>query len=473
MLKRIIYIIIIIPQLISATNKDSIAEIFVKYISIDELNNHLFKLASDEFEGRGTGELGQYFAADYIKNHFYNIGLKGLVNDTGYFQKYIINKMEIPDLNLSINNIKYQHLSDYYLFNQNKYILPKSYKLKKLFTIYNLNELKNKHNKYKESAIFYNYTSIDTLELINNYIKLIDECNKNNINLIFLLKPKIEFFEINYKLRSELFKREINPKIPIIFINDTLKLKKRNRINFVIKPKFKNVETQNVIGFIKGKIDETIVISSHFDHLGKKDGKIFYGADDNASGTSAVLNIATAFSKAQNSGYIPYRNILFITFSGEEIGLLGSNYYTENPVIPLTKTVVNINIDMVGRKDNIYKNDEKYIYVIGSDKLSKTLHKTNEEVNATYQNLILDYKYNEPNDPNRFYYRSDHYNFAKNNIPVIFFFNGLHDDYHKFTDTPDKIEFDLMEYRVKHFFLLAWKLANMKESITVDINHKK
>jgi Zn-dependent M28 family amino/carboxypeptidase len=276
-----------------------------------------------------------------------------------------------------------------------------------------------------------------------------------------------------FKLRSEMFKREITSKPPIIFLNDTIKLNKRNIINFIIKPNFKSVETQNVLGFIKGKIDETIVISSHFDHLGKKDGKIYYGADDNASGTTAVLNIATAFSNAVQSEYTPYRNILFITFSGEEIGLLGSKFYTDNPVVPLSNTVVNINIDMVGRKDYIYKNDEKYIYVIGSDKLSTTLHNTNEEVNATYQNLILDYKYNQPNDPNRFYYRSDHYNFAKNNIPVIFFFNGLHDDYHKFTDTPNKIEFDLMEYRVKHFFLLAWKLANMKESISVDINKTK
>jgi hypothetical protein len=470
MLKKITIFIIFIPQLIFATIKDSIAEIFVKYISVIELKNHLFNLASDEFEGRGTGEFGQYLAADYIRNHFINIGLKGPVNDTGYFQHYTINKMDAPDLNLIINNLSYQNQKDYFLYNQNKYILPASYKTKKFYSISTFNELSHKH---KESAIFYNYSTNDTSDLINSYINFINECNKYNIKLIFLLKPEIDLFEVMIKLRSEMFKREITSKPPIIFISDTLKSNKNTKVNFNIKPNYKYFETQNVLGFIKGKIDETIVISSHFDHLGKKDGKIYYGADDNASGTTAVLNIATAFSNAVQSGYTPYRNILFITFSGEEIGLLGSKFYTDNPVVPLSNTVVNINIDMVGRKDYIYKNDEKYIYVIGSDKLSTTLHNTNEEVNATYQNLILDYKYNQTNDPNRFYYRSDHYNFAKNNIPVIFFFNGLHDDYHKFTDTPNKIEFDLMEYRVKHFFLLAWKLANMKESISVDINKTK
>jgi hypothetical protein len=432
MLKKITTFIIFIPQLIFAINKDSIVEIFVKYVSVIELKNHLFNLASDEFEGRGTGEFGQYLAADYIRNHFINIAIKGPVNDTGYFQHYTINKMDAPDLNLIINNLSYQNQKDYFLYNQNKYILPASYKTKKLYSISTLDKLSHKH---KESAIFYNYSTNDTSDLINSYINFINECNKYNIKLIFILKPKIDLFDVMFKLRSEMFKREITSKTPIIFLNDTIKLNKKNIINFIIKPNFKSVETQNVLGFIKGKIDETIVISSHFDHLGKKDGKIYYGADDNASGTTAVLNIATAFSNAVQSGYTPYRNILFITFSGEEIGLLGSKFYTDNPVVPLSNTVVNINIDMVGRKDYIYKNDEKYIYVIGSDKLSTTLHNTNEEVNATYQNLILDYKYNQPNDPNRFYYRSDHYNFAKNNIPVIFFFNGLHDDYHKFTDT--------------------------------------
>ncbi len=471
MLRSVLYILFFIPVSLIASNKDSIAEKFVGSISVSELKTHIFKLASDEFEGRGTGEAGQYLAADYIRNHFINLGLKGPVNDTGYFQYYSVNKMDIPELKLTINNTTYSNQSDYFLFNQNRYILPSSYTTSKHYSISNVADLTKKH---KESSVFYNYKTANSEELINNYLDLIEACNTHKVSLLFVSKPEIDLFDLMYDLRSAMFKRGLMSKSPIIFISDNVKLDKKTQVNFVIKPISKSVQTQNVLGFIKGKTDETVVISSHFDHLGKKDGKIYYGADDNASGTTAVLNLATAFANAVKSGFIPYRNILFVTFSGEEIGLLGSKHYTDkDPVIPLTNTSVNINIDMIGRSDYIYKNNEKYIYVIGSDKLSTVLHNTNEAVNSTYQNLILDYKYNSVKDPNRFYYRSDHYNFAKNNIPVVFFFNGMHDDYHKHSDIADKIELDLMEYRVKHFYYLAWKLANMKEAISVDVLNSK
>lgn len=470
MLNRLFFIIFIFPVCIFATNKDSIAERFAKSISISELKTHLYKLASDEFAGRGTGETGQYAAADYIRNHFLHLGLKGLVNDTGYFQQYSINKMDEPELKLSIDNRIYSNKLDYFLFNQNKYILPSSYYVKKVKEIISNLEITKKD---KESAIFLNFSSKDINELVNKYIDIIEASNNFNVTLLFFKKPEVDLFDLMYELRSAMFKRGTMSKAPIVFINDTIKFEKKSKINFLIKPVSKTVQTQNVLGFIKGKTDETVVISSHYDHLGIKDGRIYYGADDNASGTTAVLNLATAFSNALKAGYIPKRNILFITFSGEEIGLLGSKHLTDkDPIIPLNNISVNINIDMIGRSDYIYKNKEKYIYVIGSDKLSSVLHNTNEIINLTYQNLILDYKYNSPKDPNRFYYRSDHYNFAKNNIPVIFFFNGLHDDYHKFTDTPDKIDLELMEFRVKHFFYLAWKLANMNETISVDIINK-
>jgi hypothetical protein len=470
-LKRIVYILFFIPASLIASNKDSIAEKFVSYISVGELKTHIFKLASDEFEGRGTGEPGQYLAADYIRNHFISLGLKGPVYDTGYFQHYLINKMDVPELKLSVNSTVYINQSDYFLFNQNRYILPSTYTVNKVFEVISALEISKKN---KESAVYLSFLSNNSDELINIYIDVIEICNKNNVKLIFFKKPNIDLFDLMYDLRSEMFKRGLISKAPIIFVSDIIKFDKKDAISFIIKPISKSVQTQNVLGFIKGQTDETVVISSHFDHLGKKDGKIYYGADDNASGTTAVLCLATAFSNAVKAGFIPKRNILFITFSGEEIGLLGSKHYTDkDPILPLTNTSVNINIDMIGRSDYIYKNKEKYIYVIGSDKLSSILHNTNEAVNNTYQNLILDYKYNSPKDPNRFYYRSDHYNFAKNNIPVVFFFNGMHDDYHRHTDTADRIELDLMEYRVKHFYFLAWKLANMSDSISVDIINSK
>lgn len=471
MLKKIIYFLIFIPVSLLASNKDSIAEKFVNFININELKTHLYKIASEEFEGRGTGEIGQYLAADYIRNHFISLGLKGPVNDTGYYQYYSINKMDIPELKLIVNNITYSNQTDYFLFNQNKYILPKTFSVNYVKNILSYLELSKKD---KEKAVFFNYKPVSSDELISKYIDLIESCNNYNVKLIFIKKPDIDLFDLMYDLRSAMFIKGTMSKAPIIFITDNVKLDKKSDVNFIIKPISTFVQTQNVLAFIKGKTDETVVISSHYDHLGKKDGKIYYGADDNASGTSAVLNLASAFSNSLKSGFIPHRNILFVTFSGEEIALLGSKHFTDKePIIPLANISVNINIDMIGRSDYIYKNKEKYIYVIGSDKLSTTLHSTNEIVNNTYQSLILDYKYNSSKDPNRFYYRSDHYNFAKNNIPVVFFFNGMHDDYHKPSDTPEKIDLDLMEYRVKHFFYLAWQLANMKETITVDVLNSK
>lgn len=231
------------------------------------------------------------------------------------------------------------------------------------------------------------------------------------------------------------------------------------------------VDSENVVAYIKGseKPEEVIVLSAHYDHVGKRDdGTIYNGADDDGSGTVALLEIAEAFQKAVLDGHGPKRSILFLHVTGEEIGLFGSKYYTENPLFPLANTVCNLNTDMIGRIDPNKKDDPDYIYLIGSDKLSQELHNLSEEVNETYINLELDYKFNDDNDPNRFYYRSDHYNFAKNNIPIIFYFNGVHEDYHQPTDTPDKIEYELMAKRAKLIFQTAWEVANRPERITAD-----
>ncbi|MAZ71881.1 MAG: peptidase M28 [Flavobacteriaceae bacterium] len=228
--------------------------------------------------------------------------------------------------------------------------------------------------------------------------------------------------------------------------------------------------SENVVAFIKGseKPDEIIVLSAHYDHVGIENGEIFNGADDDGSGTIAMLEIAEAFQQAVKDGNGPKRSILFLHVTGEEIGLYGSKYYTENPLFPLANTVVNLNTDMIGRIDPDKKHAPNYIYLIGSDKLSQELHDVSEAVAKKYSDLELDYTYNDENDPNRFYYRSDHYNFAKNNIPIIFYFNGVHEDYHQPTDTPDKIEYDLYAKRTKLIFQTAWEIANREGRITAD-----
>jgi len=229
------------------------------------------------------------------------------------------------------------------------------------------------------------------------------------------------------------------------------------------------VKGENVLGYIEGKDlkDELIMITAHYDHLGKHDTLLFNGADDNGSGTAAVMEIAEAFMIAKKEGKGPRRSVLIMPVSGEEKGLLGSKHYTENPIYPLENTVANLNIDMIGRID-YYHDTSNYIYLIGSDMLSKELHNISEKINKKYIGLNLDYTFNSEEDPNRYYYRSDHYNFAKNNIPVIFYFNGLHDDYHKTTDTVEKIDFKKIETITRLVFLTAWELANREERIKLD-----
>lgn len=154
--------------------------------------------------------------------------------------------------------------------------------------------------------------------------------------------------------------------------------------------------------------------------------------------------------------------------SGEEKGLLGSKYYSENPVFPLTNTIANLNIDMIGRRDSSHATSSPYVYVIGSDRLSTDLHKANEEANRLYVGLSLDYTFNAPDDPNRFYYRSDHYNFARKGVPAVFYFSGVHEDYHQPGDDVEKIEFDLLHKRTLLVFHTAWILANQDERPVID-----
>ncbi len=226
-----------------------------------------------------------------------------------------------------------------------------------------------------------------------------------------------------------------------------------------------NNSTENILAFIYGieKPEEVIVISAHYDHLGSKNGIIYPGADDDGSGTAALLEIVKAFRLAYLEDEGPKRSILFINFTGEEEGLLGSKYYTENPIFPFNKTIANLNIDMIGRVDEFHVENPDYVYLIGADKISEELHYISEAVNKKYLNLDLDYKYNDEKDKNRFYYRSDHYNFAKKGVPVIFYFNGTHQDYHKSTDTEEKINYDILTKRAQLVFLTAWELANRKE----------
>lgn len=228
-------------------------------------------------------------------------------------------------------------------------------------------------------------------------------------------------------------------------------------------------DSENILAFIEGseKPEEIVVISAHYDHVGTRNGVVYNGADDDGSGTVGVMEIAKAFQEAKKAGKGPKRSILFLHVTGEEHGLFGSEYYSDNPVFPLANTVVDLNIDMIGRDDPENRGKD-YVYVIGSEMLSSELKVINEAANKKTNNLILNYKYDDPNDPERLYYRSDHYNFAKNNIPVAFFFDGIHEDYHKPTDDVEKIDYSLLAKRTQLVFATAWEIANRENRIVVD-----
>lgn len=230
--------------------------------------------------------------------------------------------------------------------------------------------------------------------------------------------------------------------------------------------------SENILAFIEGSQNpnEIVVISAHYDHIGIEEGKIFAGADDDGSGTVALMEIAKVLQLAKKEGNGPKRSVLILHVTGEEKGLLGSDYYSKNPVFDLKNTVADINIDMIGRIDPSHENSPNYIYVVGSDRLSSELHQINEEMNQKYTKMDLDYKYNDRNDPERIYFRSDHYNFAKHGIPSLFYFNGIHADYHKYTDTPEKINYKLLEKRAQLAFATVWELANRPNRIVADKN---
>jgi Zn-dependent M28 family amino/carboxypeptidase len=245
--------------------------------------------------------------------------------------------------------------------------------------------------------------------------------------------------------------------------------------SFLNKKRNNNLpDSENIWAFIEGseKPEEVIVISAHYDHVGIENGDVYNGADDDGSGTSALLEIAQAFQMAKKAGHGPKRSILFLHVTGEEHGLLGSRYYSENPLFPLANTVADVNIDMIGRRDALHADTNNYVYIIGANRLSSELDHISATMNQKYVGLDLDYRFNDPKDPNRFYERSDHYNFAKFGIPSVFFFNGVHADYHKKSDEPNKIEYDALEKRTQLAFVIAWELANRKDRIVVDVIKK-
>jgi hypothetical protein len=468
-----------------AQKKAANPKLFAASITAADLKKHLYIIAGPEMEGRETATPGQKKAAAYIENHFRSLGLEPGANGS-YQQQYNVYQDALQSARLEVNG--------------------KSFTLDKDF---------NPQTAANISGTF-RFSEVVLLPADTNAVKGADVTGR-----LVLLYPSSGLSRIASRalattIRSKgaaavltvsstyprsaanrmpgqsiySFRRTVDPQqytiseavAQAIAGTDFDALKSGSIAPKTIPAevllettKSGNVlQSSNVVAVLPGTDlkDEYLFITGHYDHLGKRgDSVIYYGADDDGSGTVGVLELAEAFALAKKAGKGPRRTIVFMTVSGEEKGLWGSEYYSNHPLFPLEKTTADLNIDMIGRSDVTRKGDTtNYVYVVGDDKISSDLKPISESVNNQYTKLELDYKFNDPNDPNQIYYRSDHYNFARKGVPIIFYYDGmLGSDYHKPTDTPDKIHYELAAKRAQLVFYTAWEMANRNEMLKRDI----
>ncbi len=496
---------------------------YAAQITAERLRTHLAVLASDEYEGRLTGEKGQHLAANYVAAQFKAAGLTGPVasNPTNaYLQPFQLEHLAWgTDPTLTVGKTKYKWLIDFY--GRGDAGFDKETLVQPVFVGYGIEQ--TGYSDYAGKSVAGKDLLILEGEPANpdgtpvlgtggepskwgrDYrAKAALAAAKGARSVFFVnFEPNANFAKSAARLAPAITKSSIvmagekPDRAPSFFVSPAVGyallgsnaaavqayLAKLNAAKKPLPAPFKLTKlkvkaakvrtpfgTENALGFVEGsdKKAEVLVISAHHDHLGIIDGQVYNGADDDGSGTSSILNLAEAFGRAKAEGHGPRRSLLFLSVTGEEEGLYGSEYYAGHPVFELKNTVADLNVDMVGRTDDAHQGKPDYVYVIGSDKLASQLKVAVESANKQYTHLDLDYRFDDPADPNRFYYRSDHYNFAVKKIPVAFFFNGVHEDYHQASDEIEKIQFDKMEARARLVFHTAWDVANREERLVVD-----
>lgn len=501
-------LLLMVPFAVLAQKKDKNSEKIAKTITAEDMKKHLFTIASAEMEGRDTPSPGLEKAANYIEDHFKTLGLLPGNKDT-YRQYYPLYKDSILGSSMKVNGAALEMNKDF-LPQPSNYTGEMRFS-EVVFAGYGIID-GDKRDDYKDLKVAgklvmildgapADYKPAQTGTGVNTapnsiFGKLVAAQSKGATAVVVVgttLQRRTGgrgpgSWTINgYNATQPVFTFNITPDVAAKILGvqgNVLELAKtgsvesrsyRSQIELGFSKTTRTTQVSNVLGVVEGSDlkDEYVFITAHYDHVGKRgDSVIYYGADDDGSGTTGVLELAQAFAEAKKAGKGPRRSIVFMTVSGEEKGLLGSRYYSENPVFPLEKTTVDLNIDMIGRTGQEYLKDKdstNYIYIIGDDKLSTDLAVITDNVNNTYTKMKLDRKYNDPNDVNRFYFRSDHYNFAEKGVPIIFYFNGVHADYHKPTDTPDKINYSMMAKRTQLVFYTAWEMANRNEMLKRDL----
>jgi hypothetical protein len=477
----------------------SIATKYAETITVEDMREDLAILASDALEGRETGERGQKMAAAYIRAHFEELGLEGPAESgKGYYQDVKLKTSKAGEIYLKVGDKTLNNLKDFFYYGdaQNteeittevvfvgggseKEFESVDVKGKSiLFISENRRERREILARAKErgagSALVVRSIKQDDFNtFLTRYAPFFNR-SKMELDIDSSSEEASGAFYISPETAGEVFGRSFEKLAAAIESFNAGKVKaikkiRSKKVSYKIQFDSKKIISENVLGYLEGSDlkDELLVLTAHYDHIGITNGQINNGADDDGSGTVAIMDIAEAFVKAKTDGNGPRRSILFMAVTGEEKGLLGSAYYADNPIFSLESTVADLNIDMIGRIDDRELESENYVSLVGSDKLSSELHEISERMNKEYTNLFLDYTFNDPKHPERIYYRSDHWNFAKNGIPVIFYTTGSHPDYHKPTDTVEKIEFELMTKRAKLVFYTAWEIVNRDKRLVVD-----
>ena len=498
MKKRLLYVFLLVA-LGAQAQKSELAIKYANTITTEGLFDHLNILASDALEGRETGERGQRMAAALISAHFQSLGLAAPVKNgeqMSYYQNVPLTSTKLKDVYMKIDGKKRENFDKIVFVGRNatggeipsevvflgdgaveKYngidvkgkavlvITPNNYR--RALAISRIAEQQGA----KLTLVVRNSTDEELEELVASY-RGYYEAGRMSVDNGEEPSSFGGMFYVAPSLMKELTGKSYGDLKTIGETGTTKDLKKIKvkKIAYSADKIVRKLSSENVMGYLEGSDlkDELVVVTAHYDHLGKRGDKIYNGADDDGSGTAGIMEMASAFAQAKADGNGPRRSMLFLAFTGEEKGLLGSEYYADNPVLPLEGTVTNLNMDMIGRIDDENYNGKDYVCLVGSDKLSTELHEISEKANATYTDLELNYVYNDENHPEQIYYRSDHWNFAKNNIPVIFYTTGSHPDYHEETDTIEKIEKELYLKRTHLVFYTAWELVNRDKRPALD-----
>lgn len=474
---------------------DSLAARYAATIRQDQLRQHLEVLASDAYQGRDTGKEGQKMAANYLRERFRGFGIPPLDRPgiaQGYYQPYDLIEERVGSVRITGRHGALGFPDQMVYFNEPftgertlqelviaKGELPLNGKPAKgiLLDLRSQSDLAQGSSSIRTAVGSLRAHAPDVV-----FVAVSDEVQSGLASFVHAGGSRMRLAE-EAQARSN---TGSGPQVVMLGPEGLAALigrrkaarlqampngaRMRARIGLSKEPQADRVVAENVLAYIEGsdKKDELIIITAHYDHIGVEHGVVYNGADDDGSGTVALLEIAEAFAKAKAEGHGPRRSVLVMPVSGEEKGLLGSRHYSDHPVFPLEGAVANLNIDMIGRTDSAHASSAPYVYIIGSDRLSTELHSISEQANREHVGMMLDYTFNAEDDPNRFYYRSDHYNFARKGVPCIFYFSGVHEDYHQPGDDVEKIRFDLLEQRAKLVFHTAWKLANRPERIVVD-----